>query len=409
MIVWRGASPDGTVEVVGKRYSAAGQPLTGDFRINTYTTGDQKFADVASSATGNFVVVWVSFGQDGPAYQILGQRFSSSGAPLGGAFRVNPSTPAYPSHPSVASDAAGNFVVVWNSDAYFGDAVVSAQRYSTTGAPLGGLFQVNTGAFALHSRPAVASDPNGNFVVAWTSYDDSSYSVAARRFSHTGQPLGGEFRANTYMLNGQSRPAVAADAKGNFVIAWLSDTQGGFGGIFGQRYSATGARVGAEFQVNIPTSGGVNDPAVSRSASGDFVVTWTGRDEDVNGVFARRFNSGGVRVGAEFRVNTYTASDQIESKVALLGNGHIIATWKSVDQDHSFSGVYAQLYACGVGGDVDGNGSANVADVFYLINALFAGGPAPPCSGDVDANGFVNVADVFYLVNYLFAGGPAPL
>jgi hypothetical protein len=41
VIVWRGASPDGDVEVLGKRYSAAGLALTGDFRINTYVTGDQ--------------------------------------------------------------------------------------------------------------------------------------------------------------------------------------------------------------------------------------------------------------------------------------------------------------------------------------------------------------------------------
>jgi len=50
----------------------------------------------------------------------------------------------------------------------------------------------------------------------------------------------------------------------------------------------------------------------------------------------------------------------------------------------------------------------NVADVFYLINYLFAGGPQPVCSADADGNGILNVNDVFYLINYLFANGPAP-
>jgi hypothetical protein len=351
-------------------------------------------------------VVWVSVVQG--TSQILGQRFASSGAPLGGEFRVSPSTPAYPLHPSVASDAAGNFVVVFNSDAYNGDAVVSGQRYSSTGAPLGTTFQANTGPFGLHSRPVVASDPSGNFVVAWTSYDDSSYGVAARRFSHTGQPLGGEFRVNTYMPNGQLRPSVASDSNGNFVIAWMGFFPSGYGlGL--QRFSSTGARLGTEFEVKADTTGAQGYPSISRSAAGDFLITWTGRDDNVGGISARRFNAGGVPVTSEFRVNTYTTSDQLESRVALLGNGNIVVTWKSVNQDHHFSGVYAQLYACGVGGDVDGNGSTNVADVFYLINTLFAGGPAPVCSADVDANASVNVADVFYLINYLFAGGPAPL
>jgi len=63
----------------------------------------------------------------------------------------------------------------------------------------------------------------------------------------------------------------------------------------------------------------------------------------------------------------------------------------------------------GVKGDADGDGSLAIADVFYLINNLFAGGPLPigPC--DVDNTDLVNVSDVFYLINYLFAKGPAPL
>jgi len=64
---------------------------------------------------------------------------------------------------------------------------------------------------------------------------------------------------------------------------------------------------------------------------------------------------------------------------------------------------------CATHGDIDGSGTIDVGDVFYLNNHLFAGGPAPVCSGDVDGSGTVNVNDVFYLVNYLFAGGPPPV
>ena len=60
-------------------------------------------------------------------------------------------------------------------------------------------------------------------------------------------------------------------------------------------------------------------------------------------------------------------------------------------------------------GDANGDGSLSVADVFYLINHLFAGGPPLALgSGDVSGDGLVDVADVFYLINYLFAGGPGP-
>jgi len=59
-------------------------------------------------------------------------------------------------------------------------------------------------------------------------------------------------------------------------------------------------------------------------------------------------------------------------------------------------------------GDADANGVLEVADAFFLINALFANGPAPPGPGDANADGTVDVTDVFFLVNYLFSGGSAP-
>jgi hypothetical protein len=59
-------------------------------------------------------------------------------------------------------------------------------------------------------------------------------------------------------------------------------------------------------------------------------------------------------------------------------------------------------------GDVNGDGMVDVADVFFLINFLFASGPLPVNEGDVNADGVIDVADVFYLINTLFASGPAP-
>jgi hypothetical protein len=59
-------------------------------------------------------------------------------------------------------------------------------------------------------------------------------------------------------------------------------------------------------------------------------------------------------------------------------------------------------------GDVNGDGSIDVSDVFALVNFLYSGGPPPVGIADVNADGYVDVADVFFLANYLFASGPAP-
>lgn len=61
-------------------------------------------------------------------------------------------------------------------------------------------------------------------------------------------------------------------------------------------------------------------------------------------------------------------------------------------------------------GDADGTGILTISDPVFLINYIFAGGPAPnPLSnGDADCNSIVTISDAVYLINYIFAGGLAP-
>ena len=131
-------------------------------------------------------MAWPSFGQDGSDFGVFAQRYASSGVPLGGEFRVNTYTTGYQAVRSLASDSAGNFVVVWQSMNQDGSGFgVFGQRYASTGAPLGAEFRVNTYTTGSQIAPSVASDPAGHFVVAWSSYgqDTSSYGVFAQRYS----------------------------------------------------------------------------------------------------------------------------------------------------------------------------------------------------------------------------------
>src|SRR5262245_4280194 len=119
-------------------------PVGPEFRVNTYTTERQESAKVATDSSGNFVVVWQSLYQDGSSYGVYGQRYDGTGAPVGFEFRVNTYTTDRQFHPSVASDPSGNFVVVWESASQDGSGYgVFGQRYASSGAPLGPEFQIN--------------------------------------------------------------------------------------------------------------------------------------------------------------------------------------------------------------------------------------------------------------------------
>jgi hypothetical protein len=331
--------------------SGSAPAAAADLQINTYTTGDQRRAAVATDGSGNFVVVWDSFSQDGSDAGIFGQRYDNAGALVGSEFQVNTYTTGRQVFPAVASDASGNFVVVWESDGQDGSARgVFCQRFNSTGTMVGGEFQVNTYTTGAQTDAAAAADSSGNFVVVWNSagQDGSSYGVFGQRYDSSGTPVGSEFQVNAYTTDLQMFPAVTADPAGDFVVVWISRLQddGVAHGIFGQRYDSTGAAVGSEFQVNTFTTGSQTNPSVSADGNGNFVVVWdsdTG-DGDQETVFGQRYDSTGTAVGGEFQVNTYTTSFQAYPTVGMDADGAFLVTWMSSGQDGSDEGVYGQRY-----------------------------------------------------------------
>ena len=161
---------------------------------------------------------------------------------------------------------------------------VYGQLYSSTGARVLGEFQVNTATTGYQQDPSVASLSNGSFVVTWTGRDSAAEGIYAQRYSAAGARVGSEFRVNTHTANTQRRPSVAALANGGFVVIWQSWGQDGFeGGIFGQRYSAAGAPVDAEFGVNTHRPNTQDRPSVAGLSYGGFVVTWHSFNQDAAG------------------------------------------------------------------------------------------------------------------------------
>jgi hypothetical protein len=346
VVVWTSYPQDGSRSgVFAQRYDSAGTPLGAEFRANTYTSGDQLGPSVAAAANGNFVIVWASRDQDGSDHGVFGQRYDSGGAAQGSEFRVNSYTTGHQFPGAVASDESGNFVVVWSSGDGDSDGVF-AQRYDGAGAPQGAEFRVNSYTTGSQEAASVASDPNGNFVVAWVGQSQDGHGIIGQRFDNQGAPLGSEFRANTYTILAQTSPSIAADGSGNFVVVWQNnDPDGDSFGIFGRRFDSAGTPQGGEFQVNSYTTDPQRYPAVAADANGHFVVAWQSRDQDGNadGIFAQRYDGSGAPFGNEFRVNTFTSHAQEFASAGALGEKLFAVVWQSDLQDGSGSyGVFGQ-------------------------------------------------------------------
>ena len=362
VVVWSSYGQDGSgydgsdFGIRGQRFSAAGIAQGAEFQINTYTSNRQTAPAVSSDPNGNFVVVWSSEGQDGDGWGVFGQRFNASGVPQGGEFRMNTYTTGLQYVGGVSSDASGNFVVVWRGQFNPGSYAILGQRFNAAGVRQGGAFFVSSGTM-VGGTPAVSSAPNGDFVVVWTHY----YDVSGQRFNAAGVAQGGEFVVNTYTTGLQYGGTVATDGNGNFVVAWFSSQDGSDYGVFGQRFDATGVPDGGEFRVNTYTTNRQWWPSVASLPNGRFVVSWRSftQDGSDDGVFGQRFDKAGAPEGAEFLVNTYTPSDQTYSAVAASPDGDFVVVWSSLSQDGSAAGIFGQRY-----GDIifeDGFDSGNLS------------------------------------------------
>ncbi|MCA9094468.1 MAG: hypothetical protein KDA68_13345, partial [Planctomycetaceae bacterium] len=319
-------------------------PVGPEFRVNSQTNSDQFSTSIAMDADGDFVVVWQSFAQDGDGYGIYAQRYNGVGIPQGGEFPVNSYTTAFQTLPSVAMDDDGDFVVTWQSfDQDAGSWGIYAQRFNAAGTPQGSEFPVNSTTTGAQEFPNVAMDANGDFVITWTSFDGSGSGVYAQRYNSAGTPQGGEFQVNTHTTNSQNFSAVAMDAAGNFAITWQSVGQDGLineSGIFAQRYNSAGTPQGGEFQVNTFTADNQGDPAIAMNASGNFIIAWESHNQEGlgYGVYAQRYNALGTLQGGELHVNTYSTGDQLYPAVGMDADGDFTIAWQSFEQDGSSYG-----------------------------------------------------------------------
>lgn len=180
--------------IQGQRFAVDGTPIGPQFLVNSLTRNDQAHPRAAMDDSGNFVVTWESDRADKPdsdGFSIQARRFANDGTPQGGQFVVNSFTESDQRMPEITMDGTGNFIIVWTSFGSDGtdnhQFSIQGQRFSANGSPIGDQFQANNYTPKSQFSPVVAADGPGNFVVMWTAEtsdngDFSHFSVQGQRF-----------------------------------------------------------------------------------------------------------------------------------------------------------------------------------------------------------------------------------
>jgi len=373
VVVWSSYGQDGSSNgIFGRLFDSNCGQLGEEFQVNAASSGNQTEPAVAMDAAAGFVVTW-----HGPGFieedreDIFARRFDPNGLPVGEEFRVNSYTGDKQVFPCTAVNQDGTFVVVWesNNTPQEGDKAICCRLYDSNGAEFGGEFIVHE-QISVYRYPDVAADANGNFAVVWME-DKSSNSIMARLFDPNGAPRTDTFKVNTSRISSVTRPSIAMDDSGCFVVTWDGDPKlAGQDDIHARLYDVDGTPFGEQFRVNTTLTCAQQYPRAVMNGDGQFVVVWDCRidpnADNQRDIIGQRFGNSGEFIGDEFQMNTYGLNDQRNPAVAISEAGGFVAVWQSQTQDGSRYGIFARPGPIIGSADFNGDGLVDFYDYTIL-------------------------------------------
>ncbi len=303
-----------------------------DQLVNDVIIGDQ-FVQTEGAVTAasdqDLVAVYAGRGS-GDRDGVFFRQLDSDGIPTGPSQLVNETVAGVQSNAAVATLPEGGFVIVWQGRGAGDREGIFARWYNAAGSPLTGEVHINQTAGGVQEKPAVAVASDGSASFVWQGVGAGDFDgIFYRRFDATGQPLSAEVLVNTTTAQQQAQPAIAINDNDVALVAWSSRHQDGSDwGVYAQRFAANGTKVGVEFLVNSSTAASQSGAAVVASGEA-FTVAWQSRNQDGDGwgIFAQQIGATAGLVGAEHQVNDIAAGNQLEVALAQVDDGPLVATW----------------------------------------------------------------------------------
>jgi hypothetical protein len=340
VVVWQTRASPLEPAVVGRRFDSAGAPIGGEFAVSAPDATPP--VDVEMDAEGEFVVLWgtsYSGPGGGSPSEAFVRRFGADAAPLAEPFQVN-SQPAteYLHSVGVAMESEGTFAVVWNDEGQ------RAQRFDADGMPIGANFDFEGEFYEM------AGLPGGGFVAVWSGWSDPPETnfLAAQRYDGLGAPVGEPILVVEQPLADFFQGhRVAADPAGGFVVAWATYGKEAWG-LHARCFRADGTALGPPIAIEPATPGRRYEPDVAISPDDTFVASWRLEQAGVPGasLWARRFATDGTALGPRFRIDAEEDGNPRHARVAARGDRLLLAwtSQSSAGTDQEESSVQARLW-----------------------------------------------------------------
>ncbi|MBW2524946.1 MAG: metallophosphoesterase [Deltaproteobacteria bacterium] len=356
-----------------------------DRTVNSVAAGQQIDPQVSIAPDGSFVVAWEddSSAADGAGnHDILVRGFGPGGCEAFADVQANPDGTGQQQAPAVASDAQGNFVVVWQDDTdENGVFQLHARGFAADGTERFPRMTVNSQAQGQQVEPAIGMAPDGRFVVAWQDdpENDGTYQVMMRGFAADGSERFSQRSAHADAQGQRIAPSVGLADDARFVVAWQDDTDGnGVFQIHARGFAANGAEQFALLTVNSVATGQQRRPAVGTASDGSFVVAWEDAADGSYDIRARGFHANGTNRVSDFPVSS-TSGEHRSPAVAMTPSGNFTVAWQDdADGNGSFQ-IAARAFAA--------DGAERLAR--FIVNREGTGQQIAPASAEDDAGALV--------------------
>jgi hypothetical protein len=294
---------------------------------------------VAALPNGSFLLAWTEerlllrsapFFEYREVYEqdIFMQRFGANGAPAGARQRVNARVAGFQTVPKIAVQPNGAAFIAWRVT---GSAKgISGRFVNPAGQPVGGDIKMTTDATADHVAVAAAKN---RFLVTWDALVGAQEDVFARLLNASGQADGPAFRVNPSSPGRQRWPAVATGPDGNFLVAWQSYlTNKILVRIYGQSVSPAGGFLGSSFLISTDAGTGQLAPALAPTKSG-FLASWLQWSDKGLGIRAVELGVTGSRLGDELWVVDDRVQKNYRTSIAADGKGSFLIPWETISFD----------------------------------------------------------------------------
>lgn len=307
-----------------------------DITASTNNTFNKSNVDIAGSINQNFVVTWVSEGQDGSGKGIFAQLFNKDNIKMGNEFQVNLSTSSIQTNPKVTMTNSGNFIITWQSN-HLGEYNIYAKIYGPNGSVIKDEFLVNSATPEDQVNPQIAFFTDDSFVIAWQEDQVTDSNIYFKKFDSSGNDLTGDILANNNTANYQVNPTIATkDDTGEILLGWEYDRNNlndGSTDIYVRRFNSSGSPLASEFLVSKIGQMYNKEPIVFYNNStglneNTFNVYWSNKNMPTHELYSKTFDSlTGVAKTEKFEKSLSSLAPTSPKTIAIDEKNKKLISW----------------------------------------------------------------------------------